>query len=470
MSKTLRAGAAEVDITPAKGIQIAGNIGVLRPVEEILEPLFGKALVLESDGRRICILSTDVLAIRDDYAAEIRRRACERYGFAASEVLVHCTQNHSAPSVGHCFCLDEAFWRQWVSEELDWVLGGDRRYNEPLIEGLMAAVGRALRNMKPAAVTVGRGVDGRLAFNRRCILRDGTARCHPPVCDPNILQVEGPVDPEVGLAVLRDETGGGIAALLHFSCHPPPGGGPRSIAAGWPGAWCDGMRKLLPGAVPIVLNGCCGNLHPSNPISPIRATHREMGTMLSETSQKVLATLQNVETPTGLSSFLDARTKRLRIPLRELDPSAVEAARVLLEKNPQPMWLDQEKTRIDWAWIYAISMLDLARHRAKQPFYDYEIQAFRIGNLAVVALTGEPFVEGQLEIKLNSPSAYIQIAHMSNGYVGYIPTRAALKRGGYETNTAHWSKLVPEALETIVSETLNVLADLYPGTPRRALP
>lgn len=462
MSKLLRAGAAEVDITPARGIQIAGNIGVLRPTEEILEPLLAKALVLESEGRRICILSTDVLAIRGDYAAEIRRRARERHGFDASDVLVHCTQNHSAPSVGHCFCLDESFWRQWIAEDLDWVLGGDKRYNEPFVESLMTAIGRALRNLKPASISVGRGVDGRMAFNRRCIMRDGTAQCHPPICDPKILQVEGPADPEVALALLRDESGNCLAALLHFSCHTQQNVGARSITSGWPGTWCDLMRKALPGATPIVLNGCCGNLHPRNPISPIQATYHEMGAMLSETSRKVLDALEKKETPADGPALIESRVKRLRIPLRDLDPAAVESARVLLEKNPRPMWLDAEKTRIDWAWIYAISMLDLARHRAQQPFYDYEIQVFRIGNLAVVALTGEPFVEGQLEIKLNSPAPYTQIAHMSNGYVGYIPTRAALKRGGYETRTAHWSKLAPEALEMIVRETLGTLGELYP--------
>ena len=85
----------------------------------------------------------------------------------------------------------------------------------------------------------------------------------------------------------------------------------------------------------------------------------------------------------------------------------------------------------------------------------------QIGEIALLALTGEPFVEGQLRIKLGSPAPYTFVAHMSNGYVGYIPTSEAIKRGGYETDTSHWSKLAPQALDMIVEESVAVLDELY---------
>ena len=40
----LRAGAAETDITPAMDIQIAGDIGRRRPVNEIRERIYAKIL------------------------------------------------------------------------------------------------------------------------------------------------------------------------------------------------------------------------------------------------------------------------------------------------------------------------------------------------------------------------------------------------------------------------------------------
>ena len=457
--QVLMAGAAEVDITPAPGTQIAGNIGVVRPVKEIVDRLYARALVLEQGGERLCVLSTDVLAIRTDYSDEIRRRAHERFGLDPACVMVHCTQNHHSPSVGHCFCLDEAFWRRYVPPGLDWILGGDARYNELFIGGVMDAIAGALARMRPVHLKAGRAVEGRISFNRRCILRDGTAVMHPPVCDPRIVQVEGPMDPEVSLLVLEGEDGRRVAALMHFSCHPDHWVGQYTVAGGWPGAWCEGMRAALgDGAVPMVVNGCCGNLHARNPIAPVFPDYREMGRVLTEDAVKILGALEDVSSD---GAALGRRRKMLRIPLRELDPATVEAARSLLAGHPEPMWADEAKTRVEWEWVYAVSMLDLAAHRARQPWHDYEVQAFRIGGAALLALVGEPFAEGQLEIKLGSPAAYTQVAHMSNGYVGYVPTRAAIARGGFETRAAHWSKLAPEALETIARESLAMLKELF---------
>jgi neutral ceramidase len=101
--------------------------------------------------------------------------------------------------------------------------------------------------------------------------------------------------------------------------------------------------------------------------------------------------------------------------------------------------------------------------RAENPNFEYEIQAFRVGDIALLALIGEPFVEGQLDIKLRSPVRHTYIAHMSNGYVGYIPNKHAFKGGGYETWTSAWSKLVPEALEMICDASVELLEDVFKG-------
>jgi hypothetical protein len=53
----LLAAAGQADITPERGIQIAGDIGRPRPVEEIRNRLHAKALVVESGGERACLIS-----------------------------------------------------------------------------------------------------------------------------------------------------------------------------------------------------------------------------------------------------------------------------------------------------------------------------------------------------------------------------------------------------------------------------
>jgi hypothetical protein len=183
-----------------------------------------------------------------------------------------------------------------------------------------------------------------------------------------------------------------------------------------------------------------------------------MGRMLAADAHQAMGMMPS---PADQEIVLKARSKTIQIPLRRLDPKLVKDARELLASHPEPMWLDDEKTRISWDWIYAISRLDLDRYCEAHSHFEYEIQAFRIGEIALLALTGEPFVEGQLRIKLGSPAPYTFVAHMSNGYVGYIPTSEAIERGGYETDTSHWSKLAPQALDMIVEESVAVLDELY---------
>jgi hypothetical protein len=460
-SSALHAGAAAVDITPPMGAQVAGSIGARRPASEVVDPLYCRVLVLAQGDQLLCVVAADVLAIRCDYATETRRRINAATGIPAAHIMVHATQNHSSPSVGHCFCLDESFWRQWVPDDLEWVLGCEPAYNTLFLDRATAAASRALAAIQPVTVHAGRAIEGRVAHNRRAILRDGTAVMHPPIGDPNILQLEGPIDPEVGVVSLRTADGEDLATLLHYSSHPQADVGWTSISAAWPGAWCREMAAILsPDAVPLVANGCCGNLHLRNPLNDTQVTDVEAGRLLAEASKQALARLADAPPPAA-APVLRTVSTTVHIPLRTLDPQLVADAWALLDAHPTPIWLDDSQTRIDWSWIYAISRLDLARYCEEHDHFAYEVQAFRIGDVALLALTGEPFVEGQLEIKLRSPAAHTLIAHMSNGYVGYIPTAAAIARGGYETETAHWSKLVPEALQMIVDRSVAVLDELF---------
>ena len=107
---------------------------------------------------------------------------------------------------------------------------------------------------------------------------------------------------------------------------------------------------------------------------------------------------------------------------------------------------------MDPRWFRAASTRSVELCRERDAEFSYEIQAFRIGDLCVIGLPGEPFVEGQLALKTNSPAPYLFPAHLTTQYVGYLPTREAYERGGHEANedVTYWAKLAPGCLETVV--------------------
>ncbi len=453
----LLAGAAKIDITPVTGTQLAGDIGRNRPAQLVLEPLFAKALVLDDGAKKICFLSLDLLAATREWCDQIKQELAGHYGILPENTIVHVTQNHSAPSLGHLMVTET---NQLLPEGPDWdfARGGDDAYHPLVVAKVISLVGQALAGLQPVQLALSRSLDGRFSFNRRVIMRDGTAKTHPRADDPNILYVEGPKDPEVGVCLFINSKLENIAVLLHHSCHPCHGYPHNYVSSDWPGAWCAQMEaELGPACVALVANGFCGNLYHhdySNPTFP-PSDYKKMAAGLTETALKSLKRAIISE-----NTVLACSNRRLTLPMRQLAKERLAAARRTLEEQPLPLW-DESKGCIDWDWWYAMSTLDVQQHYQPDFLFTYDIQVVRIGDLGLVCCGGEPFVEGQLQIKQNSPAPFTFTAHMCNYYVGYIPTKLALQNGGYETWTGQASKLAPEALDIICNNALAQLEELF---------
>lgn len=456
----LKAGAAQVDITPRAGVHLAGDIGVHRPAKLVAEPTFARAVVLESEGRQACLLALDVCIVCAPYTALIRRGAAERFGFDPDAVMVHATQTHSAPSLGNLM-VDEDFPE--LPGEFEWVLGGEKAYGDWAAERALEAIGQARQALHPVQIAAGSGIEGRLAFNRRAVTRDGSVMMPGPVAPggpgpTHIRYMEGPIDPAVGVICLRRDDLTLAALIAHHTCHPVHLFPRPIVSPDWPGALCDELQRAHgPGCVPLVINGACGNINPWSPFDPDhRPDHRRMGRLLAKDVGRVLETLTFADAAT-----LDWRVRRVKLPLRELSEGELDWARGIMERSPVPAWTDESRTRIDPEWMVAASIFSVHLARRRGPAMDYEIQVLRLGDAAIVGLPGEPFVEGQLALKIASPTYPTYVAHCTSHYVGYIPTREALTRGGHEVNTRYWAKLTPEALELIVAEATGLLREVF---------
>ena len=90
--------------------------------------------------------------------------------------------------------------------------------------------------------------------------------------------------------------------------------------------------------------------------------------------------------------------------------------------------------------------------------------AFRWGDILLVGLPGEPFVELGQEIKRRAARETIVLGY-SNGCPGYVPHRSAYAEGGYEVLHAHKvygapSAFAPEAGELLTEAALQAIATL----------
>jgi hypothetical protein len=66
---------------------------------------------------------------------------------------------------------------------------------------------------------------------------------------------------------------------------------------------------------------------------------------------------------------------------------------------------------------------------------DYPIQCWRLGDLTLIALGGEPMVEYALQLKAELGPNTLVLGY-SNDILAYIPNERVLREGGYEGATA----------------------------------
>ena len=464
----LRTGAAQVDITPKAGTHLAGSISNRRPAQSVIDPIYVRACVFESNEQKICILSFDLLAITEEYTKFIKKAASKRLGFDENAIMVHVVQNHSAPSCG-AIMFDTDFPLE-LPQELEYLTGAESGYSDYAAEQAIKAIEKACESLKSVQIGVGSGVRADLAFNRRGVTRDGTVTMpwfysgqEKPLGPIDIRYMEGPIDPEVGVFCARDNDMRMVTMLLHYTCHPVNvyATNFNVVSGDWPGAWAEEMQKAYSTAcIPLVLNGCCGNINPWPPFTPdFVPDHRRMGKGLADMACTVIRKMTFSD-----SAVLDWRVRRVGLPYREIPGERLAEVEKILSEYPQPKRNEADPEKIDGNWFEAASTKSIEYCRKRWPdCFPYEIQVLRIGDTAFVGLPGEPFVEGQLAIKIGSPANFTYIAHMTSHYVGYIPTKDACRRGGHEANPkcTYWAKLAPEALDIIVNATIDLLKEVF---------
>ena len=91
-----RAGAAEVEITPRVGEYLSGWLRA-RKSKGVDDPLFAKALVLNSGNENLVIVALDLIVICRQHVEAACNIIRERTGIPRRNVLVCASHTHSGP-------------------------------------------------------------------------------------------------------------------------------------------------------------------------------------------------------------------------------------------------------------------------------------------------------------------------------------------------------------------------------------
>ncbi|MFQ6132901.1 MAG: hypothetical protein ACE5R4_12750, partial [Armatimonadota bacterium] len=388
----LRAGFAEVDITPEVGTE---KVGWLRRIvaDTVLDPLYARAMVLECNGTRLGLVSLDVLSVSREQVSSVRAAAAA-LGIPESHLMVAATHNHAGPAV----CSSGPTKR-------------DDQYVALMLERTAQALREAVSSMVPARLGIASATEGRLSFIRRYIMKDGSVCTHPPSASPEIRCAEGVIDPQVGVLCLKGDDDKVFGFAVNFACHPTQHGGDTCISAGYPGQLSLALKgEFGDGCVALFLNGAFGNIHAGNPLDPefVEDMHG-IGATLAEDVCRLVPEMAFTD-----SVSLAARTTTLRLPIRDLDGSYGRAAKY------QQMFAEPE--------VYEDMRRKLAARKAERDHEEAEVQCLTMGDeTAFVGIPAEYFAQLGLRIKIESRVPNTYVVGAANGMLGYVPHREAFE-------------------------------------------
>lgn len=412
----MRVGFAKTDITPALGGLKIGWIKAI-PIERIVDPLYARVAVFDNGRQRLGFVQLDTLSVRWTTVQEIRHRVETACGLPAANLMVAATHNHSGPAVATLCDVPR-----------------DDAYVAGMVERVVQAVTAAVANLAEAELGFAPGFEFGLTHNRRTALRDGTTTTHGlGFRHPLALCVEGPIDPEVAVLVARRPGSGALlGAVVNFACHPVHRGGEPVVTAGFPGVLAsEMMRRGCPDLV--FLNGACGNISPGNPVMPTQPSMEDIGRRLADDAFDAM----------GRMTFqadleLAARQVTVDLPYRRLTDAEVKGTVRGAQRFVDPAAYDRAMPQL----------LERLRQRGTQPA---EVQTLRLGDVTYTGVPAEFFVQLGLRIKESAHPWHGLVVGHANGMVGYIPTREAFARGGYETTFGPAWRQAPEAGDLLVA-------------------
>ncbi|MEX2261471.1 MAG: neutral/alkaline non-lysosomal ceramidase N-terminal domain-containing protein [Bryobacteraceae bacterium] len=466
----LQAGVARADITPPVGLAHL-NWGSQTHVEGVaIDPvgMFATALVLSDGRQKFAMVDVDALFAHD--AEEIIQRASRHTKIPAAHIRLGATHTHAGPSVSSV--------RGPLGVDLTPYLELQRRYRAMVADKVVGAIIQAADALRPVHIHGGVG-NGSININRRVRAKGDL----PAAVGRN---PEGFVDRQLPVVRIDDAQGKPYAVIANFQCHGTVlAYENKFFSPDWIGMARKVVERALPGAKCLYFQGAAGNQGPIEGFTGDLAVAHRLGSILGHQIAAVALGIETVRREPKFEGFVESTAYQARQHWRVQGPrdGTLKFATRLLELPPRT-YSQQEIGEMAALVADAERKVATAKgagdpwkqHQAearlrrfsnllqdwKQPHnpapVKVRVQMLRIGELAMVAIPGEPFAEIGVAIKKASPFAVTMFCGYSSGEGGdYMPIESEYGRGGYEVQRTPYGR---GAAEKLIRETIPLFKEL----------
>ena len=438
----LLAGVGRTTLTPPLGTPLVGYGGRERGADAIRDDIYATSLVLSDGETTVALVTCDLCALPIRQVRYVQRLIEERTGIPPAHVLINTSHAHSGPLTT---------FNEETPESV-------RQVVVALLDGIAESVVQAVAALVPCRLSAGRG-SVETSINRR--KRNGYSDAVTPEFP------EGTVDPDLHVVRIDGLYGTPLAVVTAYACHPvalrPPS---HAISADFVCALRATVESQV-GAPLLFAQGAAGNLVPIGPEMEMEERLELTGKTLGTEALRVYESLG-----TGAT--------------RDYKPSASQGAEAphIYESStslngaepapPKPMLAAASENLLLDLWTEQPPIADAERSHQTFPFLtpplvngkvECAVQALRLGNVALVGVAGEAFVEIGLAVKARSPIPHTIFLGYTNGCLGYLPTAAAYEPGGYEVHRAHAvyrlpHTIAPDSADRIIATSLELLGTL----------
>lgn len=378
-----RVGAAVVDISPSKLVDLETQrvclggfgIGCSRPAVGEREPLYARAMVIESHGNKVVIATSSNVGLFAKYkerfglvgAYDVRLAAAQATGIPSTSMVITSDHSHSGPDVN-------GIWG-----------GVDDEYLRKHATALVSAIYEANRALEPADIYVGATSYDEPEPDALKNHWDGTDGVLDQIDQElRVMQARRPVD------------GGVIATLVNFTPHASILDGDDGLASGdWTGMLGNRMADER-GGVGIAMVGALGGIGADVPDSGFEG----FVDLVDGLTDDALATASKVDVG-GVAADM--------VFIRE----AVTAP--LLYTNLVPIGAQDEG-----------NVLEASIDRATTPPWNSGavmgtyVSAVRVGDVMISGPPGEAYPETSFAVSRDVAAREHFIFGLSNDQIGYL--------------------------------------------------
>lgn len=399
----LRAGVAKVDITPKKPVKMAGYGGRKGLSQGMHDPLSARVVVFENKGKKLVLVSTDLIGFYGGTAEHLRKVILEKFELEPSELFLTAIHTHAGPSL----TIDKEKGHP-----------NNLAYTDSLKAKLIEVIREAVNNMMLVRVGTGLGYCP-IGSNRRQ-LRITTEGESSIILGRNPY---GPTDKEVQVVKVAKPDGAIVAAIFDCATHATCLGGRNyTISGDVLGLAEQFVEKILgEDVIAPAFAGASGNIDPWFRVLP--AFNNEPGWIAEPV---LLGTLLGEEV---VHVFRDIKSTR--------DGEEINTAFAILElpgkpKGESPTEKDTRPTPL-------------------------AVTVARVGEVGFVGIGCEVLTEIGMAIKAASPFEHTFVITHCNGAAGYLAPEHLHVEGGYEIRS---SPFAPQAADIVVKQAVKMLHDL----------